>query len=353
MARNIKPIFSKTRVNRAGENIRDEKITSEDLYVIENWRAAHNKILNDWQATIRHRCKGKEIIFAQRLKRKSTIFNKLLREPNMVLSRMHDIAGCRLIFNKIDEIYKFRENLHASSKKNMKHILRKADVDPYPYDYLLNPHPDNSGYRGIHDVFQYIARPGRSMEWNNLLVEIQYRTKAQHAWATANEIAGSLTGNYSKFDQGDESQKEFFRLTSEIISRAHENMKSCYSHLADTDLIYKYEAIERTTNLLRKLQTIKVVSKKIDFTKKNTILIYDEKESLLTADSFDSLVEAQNKYFELEKKLDSSRYDIVLVRAPSEDSLRQAYRNYFADARDFTSLVTIGVRSLKLKSGIL
>lgn len=347
MARNTKPEYSRKAVNRAGENIRLGVLTPEDIQVIENWRAAHNKILNDWQATMRSRCKGKSIIFAQRLKRKSTIFHKLIRQPDMVLSRMHDIAGCRLIFENISEIYSFRSALHGASKKNMKHVLRKADENPYPYDYLQNPHPDKSGYRGIHDVFQYVARSGRSIDWNGLLVEIQYRTKAQHAWATANEIAGSLTGNYSKFGSGDENQKEFFRLASEIIARAHEEMNSCYPDISNKDLIKKFFDIEKATSLLRKLENIKSVGQSIDFTKNNVILIYNEEENRLLYKSFDTLTSAQEEYFLLEKHYSDQKFDIVLVRAPSEENLRQAYRNYFSDTRDFTRLVRSGILILR------
>jgi putative GTP pyrophosphokinase len=55
MSRNVKPEYTKSRVNRAGDNIRNHKENDEDILVIENWRAAHNKILNDWQASLRGR----------------------------------------------------------------------------------------------------------------------------------------------------------------------------------------------------------------------------------------------------------------------------------------------------------
>lgn len=156
--RNTKPEYSRGRVNKAGENVREQRLTDNDVTVIENWRAAHNKVLNDWQSALRGRCKGKNIVFAQRLKRRSTIFDKLSRQQDMLLSRMHDIAGCRLIFESLDQMHDYRKKLHNSW---MKHVRRKADQTPYPYDYILNPHPDQSGYRGIHDIYQYNARPGR------------------------------------------------------------------------------------------------------------------------------------------------------------------------------------------------
>lgn len=344
-SKNIKPEFSRNRVNRAGDHVRSDSLTEEDIYIIENWRAAHSKILNDWQATLRGRCKDKDIVFAQRLKRRSTIFDKLKRKPDMQLARMHDIAGCRLIFKNIEELHEYREKLH---KAIMKHILRKETENPYPYDYISSPHPDQSGYRGIHDVYQYCARPNRDNSWNDLLIEIQYRTKAQHAWATANEIAGSLTGNYSKFGRGDETQQEFFRLASEIIARNEENMRSCYPGLSNTELVARFNKIEEEIKLLKQLKTIKILqlnSQDIDFNNQNIILMHDETQKKIFVRSFDSLPKARKEYFKLEENYGDSR-DIVLVRTPSQDSLRQAYKNYFSDTKDFTRLIMAGIDSL-------
>ena len=342
MSRNIKPEFSKGRVNRAGYAVRDGTSTPEDIKVIENWRAAHNKILNDWQAALRGRCKGKDIVFAQRLKRRATIFDKLTRQPEMELARMHDIAGCRLIFKDIAALKDYRNKLHKSW---MKHIRRKANEVPDPYDYIQNPHPDNSGYRGIHDVYQYCARPGRGTEWNNLLVEIQYRTKAQHAWATANEIAGSMTGNQSKFGRGDKRQKEFFRLASEIIARTNEKMTSCYPALTNKELRSEFLNVEDEIGLLRKLKNLKMAAEKMDVVKQNVILVHSEADKTLEVYSYETLPYAQMVYFELEKRHGTTK-DIVLVRAPNKESLRQAYKNYFSDTKDFTRLIEAGLQKL-------
>ena len=98
-------------------------------------------------------------------------------------------------------------------------------------DYITNP--KESGYRGIHDVYAYQSKKGydRSDKWNGLLVEIQYRTIYQHAWATAVEVADYLTNCRAKFSQGNSDQQEFFRYASEIIARAYENRVSCKNTL--------------------------------------------------------------------------------------------------------------------------
>ena len=92
------PGGSKSRVNRAGDSARNSSASLDDLSVIDEWRSAHRPVLNTFQAILRNRTRGKDITVAQRHKRKRTIFDKLLRLPRMELSRMDDVAGCRLIF---------------------------------------------------------------------------------------------------------------------------------------------------------------------------------------------------------------------------------------------------------------
>ena len=99
------PGGTKSRVNRAGERVRAGTATPDDLHVIDEWRAAHRAVLNTFKANLIQRGRGKGIIFAQRHKRKRTIFDKLQRFPGMNLSRMDDVAGCRLIFKNLKELY--------------------------------------------------------------------------------------------------------------------------------------------------------------------------------------------------------------------------------------------------------
>src|SRR5450830_563024 len=162
------PGGSKSRVNAAGYSIRDQRASLEDMHAIDEWRAAHRIVLNTFQASLRSRTRGKQIIVAQRHKRKNTIFGKLMRLPKMELSRMDDVAGCRLIFRSIEELYEFRESFH---KARFNH-KRKNESDKY--DYIKRP--KQTGYRGIHDVYSYDVRSKNGDQYRGLLLEIQYRT---------------------------------------------------------------------------------------------------------------------------------------------------------------------------------
>lgn len=330
--RKIKPENTKERINRAGNSIKNAQANEEDYRVIENWRSSHNKILNSWQAMLQNRCKGKEIVFAQRLKRKTTIFSKLSRQKQMMLSRMHDIAGCRLIFESIEALMEFRENLHAAK---MDHTLKRS------YDYIQTP--KTSGYRGVHDVFEYRARTGRPKDWDGLKVEIQFRTLVQHAWATAVEVAGSITGNQSKFDQGENDQIEFFKLASEIIARSSERMYSCYPDISNSDIYERFKEINDRNGLLNKLKAIRILGS-FSSTSNVAIIIYSDPGTEVEIYRFDSLPAATQKYFELEKSPQGK--DIVLVRGLNQENIRKAYQNYFSDTTDFVRLIEEGLTNL-------
>ncbi len=69
------------------------------------------------------------------------------------------------------------------------------------WDYIKNP--KTSGYRGIHDVYEYDVNSEYGLVYNGLLIELQYRTQAQHAWATCVEVVGFITENQPKFQKGD------------------------------------------------------------------------------------------------------------------------------------------------------
>lgn len=330
------PGGSKSKVNKAGENVRNGFIRRNDLEIIEEWRAAHRWILNTFQATLRNRTKGLPITVAQRHKRRSTIFNKLKRYPEMQLSRMDDVAGCRLIFNSIEELKHFRDNFIETSR--FKHKLKN---DIHKYDYIDKP--KETGYRGIHDVYIYDVNSELGKKYNGLYIEIQYRTLIQHAWATAVEIVGFITENKPKFDEGDHRHIKEMAYASEIIARAHENMNGPFPDLSNTEVINKFQKLDNEIGILKKLKSINQAKDSIDTLEDNTILIISP-DGNLSIKTFRYATNALKKLFELETKYPEK--DIVLVRASKKEDVRLAFKNYFSDAKDFIKLVESGLKKL-------
>ena len=330
----------KSRVNRAGENVRVGQPTPEDFHVIEEWRAAHRAVLNTFQAILRLRTRGTGITVAQRHKRKRTIFDKLHRLPNMQLSRMDDIAGCRLIFRNIKELHSFRADFH---KARFKH-KRRNDLDKY--DYITCPKA--TGYRGIHDVYEYNVRSEVGKRLAGLYLEIQYRTLVQHAWATAVEVIGFITESQPKFQKGDKRYEQAMALASEILARAFENSKGPFPKIDDRAVVAQFLVLDKGLGLLKTLRGLNAADKEVT-ERRNAILIFSGSGELEVKTYRDS-PDALRALFELEKRFPDR--DVVLVRADTSDEVRLAFKNYFSDARDFIRFVEDGCAKLS-KAGQL
>lgn len=333
------PGGSRSRVNRAGENIRVGQTTSDDLKVIEEWRAAHRGVLNTFQAILRTRTKDTNVIVAQRHKRKNTIFDKLQRLPRMQLARMDDVAGCRLIFENINDLNEFRSDFHRA---RFNHKRRNS---PEKYDYIVLPKP--TGYRGIHDVYEYNVNSELGKNLAGLYIEVQYRTLVQHAWATAVEVVGFITESQPKFQQGDKRYEHEMALASEILARAYEGLKGPFPDKSDREVLEEFLAIDKELSLLSTLRGLNQAKSDVS-DKKNTILIFS-REGELRIKSYRDATEALSALFILEKEMPNS--DIVLVRADSSDEVRLAFRNYFSDAREFVRFVDGGCEKLSGHSG--
>lgn len=331
------PGGSKSRVNRAGDRIRTGDSSPTDLKVIDDWRAAHRGVLNTFQAILRNRTRGTNITVAQRHKRKRTIFDKLHRYPKMQLARMDDVAGCRLIFHDIEELYKFRAKFHQA---RFKHRRRNATDR---YDYIKQPKP--TGYRGIHDVYEYNVQSDVGKRLAGLYVEIQYRTLVQHAWATAVEVIGFITESQPKFERGDERYKEAMALASEILARAFENKSGPFPELDNRNVVERFLKLDRRLSLLDTLRGLNAADSEV--LAKNAILIFSDTQGL-AIQAYRNSTEALRALFDLEKE--HPERDIVLVKADTSDEVRLAFKNYFSDARDFIGKIEDGcTRLLKVQ----
>ena len=248
---------------------------------------------------------------------------------------MDDIAGCRLIFHDIEKLYEFRHSFHNSS---FDHKLRN-ETDKYDYIKV----PKNTGYRGIHDIYLYNVRSSRNEELAGLQIEIQYRTLIQHYWATANEIIGFITESQPKFERGDKRYQTAMALASEILARVHENRFGPYPEIPSKHVVEKFKVLDNELGLLKILK--KMNSQNIELGKrKNTILIYNEKEELHIKTYRDS-GDAIKALFRLEKEYPN--FDIVLVKADKESDIKMAFKNYFTDAKEFISLLDSGIKKLQ------
>lgn len=342
MANHVPPKFTRKAVSKAGARIAAGQGTLQDTITLENWRASHAYVINTFQANLRRRTRDTNAVVGTRLKRRTTILNKLQRFPTMQLGRMHDVAGCRIIFDTIQELEEFRKQFHQA-----RFLHKRKSLEEEKWNYIAHPKPD--GYRGVHDVYEYDVRSDLGVNWNGLLIEIQYRTLLQHAWATAVEVAGLLTHNNPKFGQGSPELIRFFAVASELLARTYEGRNSCLPDVPLKDLQEELLSIEDQIRILQLFRSVNSKIVDIDF-KKNNILIFpfvkkeeEENASELEIESFATVSVAIDRYNELEKSREGDA-DIVLVRADSFENLRVTFRNYFADTSDFVEHLEYALR---------
>lgn len=254
----------------------------------------------------------------------------------MNLSRMDDVAGCRVIFKSIKDLYAFRKKFHAA---RFRHKRRNA-ADDDKYDYIKAP--KSTGYRGVHDVYEYDVNSDVGKPLTGLYVEIQYRTLVQHAWATAVEVLGFITESQPKFQQGDKRLEHAMALASEILARAHEGEKGCFPLMEDRGLVAAFLAADKEVGLLQMLRALNASDRKVS-KNKNTILIFADGKAL-EVKTYRDATDALRALFDLENQFPER--DIVLVRADTSEEVRLAFKNYFSDARDFIRLVENGCAKL-------
>ena len=183
--------LSNSQVDRAGITVRsyltggdpqtdfDEFRAAVDL--VEAYRAQHRLPLQAARMGLGS-CVVSEgygsanaVELTQRLKRRSTIADKLRREPRMKLSRMQDIGGCRVVLPSLEAIARVGRRFTTNSER------RNGEADRV-LDYVTDPRP--SGYRAVHIHTRYGGRR----------IEVQLRTPWQHRWARLIEDLTSRTG---------------------------------------------------------------------------------------------------------------------------------------------------------------
>lgn len=343
MSRWAKPLHSKKRVNRAGEdllkNFGDEGFSVfsylESLEVINNFRSIHGHPLNTFQTTLR--IKGRQIdpdiIVAQRIKRLSSIQLKLERFPLMTLSQMQDIGGCRAVLADVDGVHRLVESYISS---DIKHKIHTND------DYIENPKP--TGYRGRHLIYRYYS--DKIDTYNGLKIEMQIRSQLQHAWATAVEIVGTFTRQALKSSQGETDWLRFFALMGSAIAKMEGSTPVPNTPVSDTDLIRELREAEHALDARRRLTAFSTAPTQVELVGvgKNHFFLMElnVETNELTVQGYRSadLEQASTKYLEIEKRLTNNpSADAVLVSVDSLAALRRAYPNYYLDTDYFVFLV--------------
>lgn len=343
MVTHVVPEHSKSAVRRAGKMIGEGSGTPEELAearaILSNFRSAHAFPLNAVTTTVRLKALSvnKSAVVAQRLKRLPTILDKLVRHPMMNVTTMHDLGGCRVIFETVTEVNQLVEQL--------KDLPRAQNRVTRVYDYLHDdPGPKESGYRGVHLAYEYRAS---KPEYHGLRIELQIRTQLQHAWATAVETMDLFSGSELKYGKGERDVIRFFVLVSSLMAYKEGVSPVPNAEAAPQDLLVELATLEERLGIVSRLRGYaSIVGDHATSNRRKALtleLLRDERT--LTVTVHETMAEAEARLNELESRNDDS-LDAVLVNIARIGQLRAAYPNYYADTSMFTQFVVDSISTL-------
>lgn len=243
---------------------------------------------------------------------------------------MQDIGGVRVIADTIQDVYALYKAV--SDNRKSRQILELP-----PNDYIARPKRD--GYRSLHQVFRYVS--DKHPEANGLRIELQIRTRLQHAWATAVETLGAIEKASFKTGEGNDAVKRYFQLASALFSldEGQPVTEPCKG-MSHKELVREFEALDKRLEATAKLRTLAVrqLPKITGRDRKNGLLLLVLKvspngDSQLDVQRYDNLSVAEMAYSGIELlNKDNPAVYVLLMNTNNVSKLQQAYPNYYLDA---------------------
>ena len=332
----VKPQHSKTQATQAGKTLVDPTAEPAEheaaIATINNWRAAHSFPLNTFQVTLRSRARSVEPdpLIAQRLKRLPAIRAKLLRYPSMTLGGMQDVGGCRAV---VGNVHRVELLVHAYSTSYTSHELLRYK------DYIKEPKTD--GYRSYHLIYRYHSDYVDQQAWDGLQIEIQLRSRLQHAWATAVETVDFFTGQALKSSVGQQRWKDFFKLMGSALALRESTALVPGTPQDPQELA---TLLREASNELKVVSTLRAWGRAIRTLRKHTkgaryflvSLNPDTRRIRVKGFTEAQAQGAATEYTATEKAIRKRPgAQAVLVGVQSYKALRQAYPSFFVDTELF------------------
>lgn len=344
----VEPKFSKSQVNKAGEILvaPDQFTDVEQIWaaeVLANWRACHGYPMNTFQATLRLKLKDVDstAIVAQRLKRAPSIILKLQRFEGMRLARMQDIGGLRAVLGSIAKVRKLESEYR---KARFKHELASSK------NYIDEPKSD--GYRSVHLIYKY-SNDG-AVPFNGLSLELQFRTRLQHAWATAVETMGTFLGQALKSGQGEAEWREFFTVAGAALAVVEKTAPvPGYGDCEPGDVFKQLAVVEKRLRVLEKLSGFAVAANQITAERGQGayhLIVLDSLKRTVSIRPYPvaRLEQASIDYAEIEQRTKAGEpIEAVLVSAGPIGALQKAYPNYFLDTQEFVQQISKIISEVK------
>ena len=325
-------IAGKTLISRRPSSLDVE----EAIEIINEWRAAHAFPLNTMQMRLRN--KASEVdrrrpFVSQRIKRLPAIDSKLRRLKNVTLSQMQDIGGCRGVVASNRQVARVAERYKQG---RIRHKLEREN------DYIAKPTPD--GYRSLHLIYRYYS--DQNPQYDGQRIEVQIRSRLQHAWATAVETVDAFTSQNLKGNLGRKDFARFFSLMGSWI--AFRERTTFVPNTPDSidELLLELKSLSEELNIADRLRAFRASVRYIQgLQTRYHIIQLDQENRRVRATSYDRFEIASSKYAELETQYRNQPHMDVLLASVHGAELRRAYPNYFADTNIFIRELSRALKS--------
>ena len=314
------PPLSKSAVNRAGETLTAAHRAGAELPVepcegVAKWRELHAEPLAWLTMSLRGRV---EMPASYRLKRLPQIVAKLARAGTMKLAQMQDIGGCRIVVDCQDDVDSAAESIERRSAPSYE-VVRITD---YRRDGR-----QITGYRALHIIVRR----------DECLLEIQVRTRRQHAWAEAVERAANRTKHRLKDGEGPAALVEYFRHASECLAVLDDGNRLPAQALAEFQS--NEAAIAEYFPLVsdRSPSTFEVKGKSLATRENNWLLVYNWRDGkpVHWMDCGTDVLSAARTYSEWELRYPwRDGYEVVLIGSDSLETIEWTHAHYFGRSPD-------------------
>jgi hypothetical protein len=269
---------------------------------------------------------------------------------------MQDIGGCRAVVNTVTDV----DRLHNlfSRGRSLHELFDESD-------YIATP--KSSGYRSLHLIYRFRSR-SRS-EFNGLLMEVQIRTRLQHAWATAVETVGAVLGQALKSSEGEAAWLTFFQNAGSAFARLESTPVVPGGPDSSGQLARMLSAQLRNLDIRRKLSAYRAALKMTEqkeirdaayfllvlrpdapkleifsYTRRNMDRAYRDYQRLEQALPLFPNERQMSLFPELN---DYSGAQAVLIGADSLRSIRDSFPNYYLDTETFLEEIDSFIRRFR------
>jgi hypothetical protein len=190
----------------------------------------------------------------------------------------------------------------------------------------------------------YRYESDRTPAYNGRLIEIQLRSRLQHAWATAVETVGTFLQQSLKASEGSDLWLRFFALTSSAFALVEGTRPVPETPHDERTLRTEISSLAGELQVRKKLTAFAQALKIAEDTKTKAahyfLLSLTPAQGHLAVYGYtkQELEQATAHYLEIEKsQANTPGAQTVLVAVDSLAALKRAYPNYFLDTEVFLS----------------